>query len=251
MVAVHNIGLDHQPKPPRISRDNDVHDPRANGTGADEGVSPCEKRRRDTGRFGLFAGRRPRALVLPGSSELYGRATIFHATNLFFLLWAIATALSDSLGMLIACRFFLGVSAAASQSVFGGVLSDIFIPTEQAKPFGIISTGMIAGALLGPIFGGCLTSWKGWRASCWFIATLATINQNYRLTVSLMMARDSLKNPADLFCSDGGRKFATLSRRRAKTEVRQTRNHRVSSILSSVRSNYLSFHQWSFSQVSS
>jgi MFS family permease len=111
-------------------------------------------------------------LVLPGWSERHGRTIVFQFTNMIFLFWAGITGVSNSLGMLIGCRFILGISAAASQSVFGGVLSDIFVQEEQAKPFAMISMGMIVGPLLGPIFGGCLASWKGWRIGCWFVVVL-------------------------------------------------------------------------------
>jgi MFS family permease len=111
-------------------------------------------------------------ILFPGLSELHGRSIIFNITNLLFVLFAIASALSTSLGMLLAFRFLLGLSASTAQCVGGGVIADMYRPQEQGRAISMISWGMLIGPLLGPSIGGAITHWKGWRAVCWAIAIL-------------------------------------------------------------------------------
>jgi MFS family permease len=44
-------------------------------------------------------------------SELYGRAPIYNICNVIFLIFSVACAVANSLGALIAFRFFAGVAA--------------------------------------------------------------------------------------------------------------------------------------------
>lgn len=46
-------------------------------------------------------------------SELYGRLPVYHVSNLGFIVFTVLCAVSSSIGMLTACRFFQGVFGAA------------------------------------------------------------------------------------------------------------------------------------------
>ena len=52
-------------------------------------------------------------LILAPSSELYGRAIIYHICNVGFIVFSVLCAVSNSLGMLIAARFFQGCFGSA------------------------------------------------------------------------------------------------------------------------------------------
>jgi hypothetical protein len=52
-------------------------------------------------------------LILAPSSELYGRAIIYHICNAGFLVFSVACAVSTDLGMLITFRFFQGCFGSA------------------------------------------------------------------------------------------------------------------------------------------
>lgn len=125
-------------------------------------------------------------LLISGLSEVYGRVAVFTAMNLLFVVFAVATALSTSLGQLIGFRFLLGVAASAPPSIGGGVIGDMFIPQQRGRATSVYAFGNLIGPLLGPVVGGYLAQSEGWRWVCWLTAILVCSThtcQSYKATV--------------------------------------------------------------------
>lgn len=57
-------------------------------------------------------------------SELYGRIYLYNVCNLLFVIFNVACALSKSMGMLIAFRFFAGCAGSAPLTIGGGTIAD-------------------------------------------------------------------------------------------------------------------------------
>lgn len=114
---------------------------------------------------GMAAG----LLLTAGLSEVYGRCTIIHATNVLFVVFGAAAAVSRSLGQLVGFRLLQGVVAAAPPAVGGGVIGDLFEPRERGRATAIYGFGMLMGPMIGPIAGGYITQSLGWRWVCWVI----------------------------------------------------------------------------------
>jgi hypothetical protein len=62
-------------------------------------------------------------LIIAPMSELYGRHHLYNICNLLFVIFNIACALSKSMGMLIAFRFFAGCAGSAPLTLGGGTIA--------------------------------------------------------------------------------------------------------------------------------
>jgi len=63
-------------------------------------------------------------------SELYGRSPIMHASNVFFLIFSIACAVSGSLPAMVSFRLLLGFAGCPPLTLGGGTIADLQ-PTEK------------------------------------------------------------------------------------------------------------------------
>ncbi|KAJ5375921.1 hypothetical protein N7509_012807 [Penicillium cosmopolitanum] len=102
-------------------------------------------------------------LFLGPLSEIYGRVIVLQLSNLFFLVFNIGCAVSQTKVQMIVCRFFAGLGGSAPLAVGGGVLSDCFRPEERGKSIAIYSLAPLLGPALGPVAGGFIAENTTWR----------------------------------------------------------------------------------------
>ncbi|KAF5487525.1 MFS transporter prlG [Colletotrichum siamense] len=118
-------------------------------------------------------------LVLSPLSEIYGRLPVLNFANLWLAVWQIPCARAGSIGSLIAFRFLAGVGGAASLTLGGGLISDMFLLEQRGTANSIFSVGPLFGPVLGPILGGFISERAGWRWVYWVLLaaciTLAVI----------------------------------------------------------------------------
>ncbi|ROV88759.1 hypothetical protein VMCG_10050 [Cytospora schulzeri] len=128
-------------------------------------------------------------LLTSGISEVYGRCVVIHVTNVLFVVFGVAAAVSQSLGQLIGFRLLQAVAAAAPPAIGGGVIGDMFEPRERGRATAIYGFGMLMGPMIGPIAGGYITQSLGWRWVCWVITisgavllvgTFGVLRESYR-----------------------------------------------------------------------
>ena len=103
-------------------------------------------------------------------SETLGRRSIYLVSFALFTLWNILSAVSTSIGMLIAMRALGGGAAASVQAVGAGTIADIWEVKERGKAMGIFYLGPLLGPLLAPIIGGVFAQVWDWRSTQWFQA---------------------------------------------------------------------------------
>ncbi|OBT80844.1 hypothetical protein VF21_00070 [Pseudogymnoascus sp. 05NY08] len=103
-------------------------------------------------------------------SETLGRRTIYLVSFTLFTLFAILSAISTSISMLIVMRVLSGGAAASVQAVGAGTIADMWEQKERGKAMGIFYLGPLMGPLFAPIIGGALGQRFGWRSSQWFLA---------------------------------------------------------------------------------
>ncbi|MCI1673672.1 MAG: MFS transporter [Bifidobacterium tibiigranuli] len=97
-------------------------------------------------------------------SDLLGRRTIFLVGMALAIVSSSGAALSSSAGMLIAWRAAQGIGAAIILTNANALLADVFPSSERAGALGInVMAGSVAGAL-GPVLGGAMLDWLGWRS---------------------------------------------------------------------------------------
>ena len=102
-------------------------------------------------------------------SEIIGRAPVYNATNIIFIVFSIACAVSSDLPMLVAYRVINGIGD-ASIALNPSIVGDMFIQEERGLPLAIVSLPPLIGPVAGPVIGGYLTQTKGWRWAFWFSA---------------------------------------------------------------------------------
>jgi MFS transporter, DHA2 family, methylenomycin A resistance protein len=92
-----------------------------------------------------------------------------------FAVGAGAGALSASIGVLIATRIVQGAGAGlVSPAALAGAVSG-FPPERRGSALGIWGASAGVSNLIGPLLGGLLTVWLGWRADWWVLVPLALI----------------------------------------------------------------------------
>jgi EmrB/QacA subfamily drug resistance transporter len=108
-----------------------------------------------------FAG----LLLLAGRlADLWGAKRVFVAGLVIFTAASAACGLAPSQEILVAARFVQGVGGAASSAVILAMIVSLFpSPAEQARAFGIFSLVASAGAAVGLVAGGVITSAVSWH----------------------------------------------------------------------------------------
>ena len=111
-------------------------------------------------------------------ADIYGRKRIFTYGIILFTVSSFLATLSFSIDMLLIFRVLQG---AGSAMIFGNlfaIIASIFPTSERGKALGITITGAFLGLFLGPVLGGFLTEYFGWRSIFFFnvpLGILATL----------------------------------------------------------------------------
>ncbi|KAF2785975.1 MFS general substrate transporter [Melanomma pulvis-pyrius CBS 109.77] len=95
-------------------------------------------------------------LVVAPMSEYFGRLPVYHAANILFTLWTIASALSQNVQMLIAFRFLTGLSV-ASVTLDATVVGDMFPVERRGTVQSILGIAPLIGPVFGPTIGGAIS----------------------------------------------------------------------------------------------
>lgn len=125
-------------------------------------------------------------LLFAPLSEVYGRAIIYQCCLAVFLCFTAACALSSSISMLVALRFFAGCFGAAPVAIGGAMVYDLFRIDERGVAMAIYHSGPIFGNLLGPPLGGLIIQHTSWRWVFWVI-TIFVIFSAFRPDRGLLL----------------------------------------------------------------
>lgn len=109
-------------------------------------------------------------------ADIIGRKKVF---SLGILLFAISTSLiifSHSITTLIVLRVFQGLSGAMIFGTSLAIITSVFEPGERGKAMGINITAVYLGLSCGPVIGGLLTQYFGWRSIFAFLVPFAIIS---------------------------------------------------------------------------
>jgi multidrug resistance protein len=106
-------------------------------------------------------------LLLGPLSELFGRRTVLQLSNIFFFIFNLAGGFSTSSAQMIAFRFLSGLGGSAPLGIGGGVLADLWSPTERGRAMALYSLMPLLGPAIGPIAGGFIAQYSTWRWVFW------------------------------------------------------------------------------------
>ncbi|PWB49978.1 MAG: MFS transporter [Candidatus Methanoperedenaceae archaeon] len=96
-------------------------------------------------------------------ADIYGRKKIFKYGITIDIIASILLAFSFSEAELLILRVFQGIGAAMIFSTSVAILTSVYPPGERGKALGISVAGVYLGLSLGPVIGGFLTQYYGWR----------------------------------------------------------------------------------------
>jgi multidrug resistance protein len=114
-------------------------------------------------------------LLIAPLSELHGRVIVFHTCNTLFVIFIVACAVSNSLGMLTGFRFLAGLAGSCPITLGPATIGDITKPERRGIMVAIMSLGPLMGPAIGPVIGGFLAEAKGWRWIYWLIVIVVSI----------------------------------------------------------------------------
>jgi multidrug resistance protein len=122
-------------------------------------------------------------LIIAPLSEMYGRFWVYTISNVLFIIFAVACALSKNMGQLIAFRFLHGFAGVAPLTIGGGTIADMMRIEQRGGAMAIWAMGPLLGPVAGPVAGGFLVEAKGWRWVFWLLAILVGSSCFSRLSV--------------------------------------------------------------------
>ena len=76
-------------------------------------------------------------LVIAPLCEIYGRLIVYHVTNVLFVIFTVACALSTNMNMLIGFRFLAGCVGVTPVTIGGGTIADLFVPAQRGASMAI------------------------------------------------------------------------------------------------------------------
>lgn len=102
--------------------------------------------------------------------DKYGRKKPLLIGLSIYILAAVGCALSLSIEMMIALRFFQALGASAGMVAATAVITDVYKPDERAKAFSLIMLVMGIAPIVAPSFGSFFMSHFKWQAIFYFLA---------------------------------------------------------------------------------
>ena len=141
-------------------------------------------------------------LILAPMSERYGRYPVFNIANVLFICGSILGVLSQSVGLLIFARFFVGATV-ASNLLNPAIIGDIFPSDQRGSAMSVVMFAPLLGGAIGPAISGAITETMGWRQTMWLaiglavvceIAFLTCFRETYKVTVLAKMGKPIEEN---------------------------------------------------------
>jgi MFS family permease len=145
-------------------------------------------------------------LLVAPLSEYFGRFPVYHTANLLFVVFCIASAASRNTAMLVAFRFFNGLSV-ASITLNPAIVGDLFVTEKQGTAQALMNLAPLIGPVFGPAIGGYIAESIGWRWMFWILAMASAIiefafmlmfRETYAMTIlrrKTKRLRKETKNP--------------------------------------------------------
>ncbi|KAJ5894594.1 major facilitator superfamily domain-containing protein [Penicillium taxi] len=122
-------------------------------------------------------------LIVAPLSEVYGRTPLTHASNFLFVLASVLCAASKTFPTLLFARVLIGLAGSVPITLAPGYIADLVPLENRGKWMTLWSTGYLLGNTIGPVFGGYIGLWKGWRFVFWVEAVISALTALIGLVV--------------------------------------------------------------------
>ena len=150
-------------------------------------------------------------LLLGPLSDRFGRRPVLLTAMAAFLLTSLACGLAQSIEQLIAARTLQGLAACAEAVVILAIIRDLFDEEQGVKVLAAYGMAIALAPAAGPIIGGYVHVWLGWRANFFLLAGLLV------LVIGLLMRflpETTVPDPHALRWTVLMREYSALLRRR-------------------------------------
>jgi len=117
------------------------------------------------------------AFILPFGrlADIRGRKAIFTSGLLIFMFASLLAGLSPSCTWLLISRVAQGLATSMMAPTGMALLTSTFGPGERGRALGLNVSAVYIGLSIGPVLGGLLTQWLGWRSIFLIMAPLSLI----------------------------------------------------------------------------
>ena len=126
--------------------------------------------------------------------DIYGRSRIFNLGFVIFTVGSALCGLSPHIFLLISFRAVQAVGGAIMQATSGAIIADYFPREKRGRAYGYNSLGFTAGAMLGIVLGGVITTFISWQYIFFINIPIGII----AVTVGLKYIKDTEKTNAKL-----------------------------------------------------
>ncbi|KAI1649954.1 MFS general substrate transporter [Daldinia loculata] len=164
-------------------------------------------------------------IFIGGFADSSGRRPAYLACFVLYIIANVGLAKSDSYGSLLGLRCFQSATISATQALCQGVVADIATSAERGQYTALIAVPVTLGPSLGPVIGGAIAQYLGWRTIFWFLAICAVAN----LLVLIFLFPETCR----MVVGDG----SILPRKRNQTVVQLIRNFQRKKDASDTESN--------------
>ncbi|MDW5563607.1 MAG: MDR family MFS transporter [Methanomassiliicoccus sp.] len=96
-------------------------------------------------------------------SDRSGRKPVFLTGMALFMAGSFLAGMSESMEMLIACRFIQGLGAGTMMPISMATVADLYAPTERGKIQGLLGGVFALATIVGPLMGGYIVDNMDWR----------------------------------------------------------------------------------------
>jgi MFS family permease len=114
-------------------------------------------------------------------SEVVGRAPVMHGCNVFFILFTLIAATSQSSKIFIAARMLTGIAVAANV-LNPAIIGDMFESEKRGSAMSLIMLAPLIGGAIAPAISGAIAQTLGWRQVMYMAAGLAILCEILFLT---------------------------------------------------------------------
>ena len=108
------------------------------------------------------------AMPLAGRlSDVYGRVRMFQAALVLFSIGSLLVALAPNFSWIVAARVLQAAGGGATVPIGLAMAVAAVSPERRGIALGLVAASAEAGSVLGPLYGGGIIEWIGWRWIFW------------------------------------------------------------------------------------